>query len=605
MNNKNILKKININILTCILFANIFAYFISNADKSKYISINSFFSGLIFFLFCYLFEKKSFKNLKFIKKEAENTNYPLAIGLFLISIFIIIFICVIILGINNQEALNSVSLVTFFISIMSMLSSSFILIIFTWFIMPAFIIPVLKEPVNKKKRNYKLLKWLFILFLIFYIYKGSEFLLRNNNIENQYSYKAGKIQVESSRKFLKAYNISRNAEEKIKNQKFTPFLYTTESFPYRNYNSAKEFCESLNARIPNATETFHIAFNKGDIWGEKYYWTSDFDGRIPVVLNFNNMTYIITDYKKDTIPLLYCVTDIKDPNQKVIYKNKKIENANILKNLLKQNKKNDSMDLILGNKTKQEKTDSYIDSETTEQDKIEVYEEKIDREKKHVNFNVKIVNSLIFNQLKSQGYNYDENDTIDNIYETNETKLTQKMNRDSSGKHIRLCYFPYTDYNGLNIYNETEIWRQSFCSPSFELTEIQAVPKTRYEKDSYCWGKEGRIPNIPELIGILKSQRKSDIGVRYWTNNEITEGISGKKIPIKIYYKDSRFITVEPAKESTTETALTYCIRNSEEHSSIITNYKSRFFNENGKYYAHDKCPNCTYYELPDTILMH
>ena len=196
MKNKNFLKHINIIVTICAISANIISYFAASSDRSRYISINTFFSILIFFLFWYLFKEKSKRYLKEIKNEAKNTNYPIALGTFCICILTIIFICTIILGIVNKDALNLVSVFTFFLSMMSMLTPSILLMLFTYFIMPAFIIPSLKEPVNRRKKSYKFLQILLILFILFYIFKGSEFIIRNNNFENQSKYKIGKILVE-------------------------------------------------------------------------------------------------------------------------------------------------------------------------------------------------------------------------------------------------------------------------------------------------------------------------------------------------------------------------------------------------------------------------
>ncbi len=607
---KNYLKNINILITILTVILSIAAWGFSEGNRSPYILINSFFCILLLLFYLFLFEKQSEKNLNDIKKEILFINYPVNIGTFFICILVIILLCIATLAIVNQEALNLISVFTFFMSIISMLFPAMILLVFIYFIMPAFIIPGIIHK-NTKRNLKKFYLILVLIFLILCLIKTLPNIIRSQNIEKQDKYKCGQISLEYSREPLNYRNISAVSEEKLKNIKMkVPFYYTLDSFKFDQYKDASNFCKNINAKVPDYLQMYHIAFNKFDTFGKKYYWTSNTDGKIPIILEFDNMSYKLIKYDGKITPLLYCVSDETEKNKKFFYKSKKIERENFIKNIIKNNSNTDNLEKILGEQTKQqtEQQNSYVEyppQYSSNPYMNNTYQNNIDNERKHVSFNVKLVSNEVFEQLLEKGYNYGRENTINSRYEINDNALKARMNIDYSSDNIRLCYYPFINYGDMNIYNEAEIWKQSFCTPSFILAEKTPVLKTKYEKDSYCWAKGGRHPNIPELIGILKYFNKTDIGTKYWTNNVITDSITNTKIPVMAYYSDSQTISLQGIDESlSNEKAYTYCIKEPEIKSTVIANYKSRFYNENGLYYAKEICPSCGYYEVPDTIIM-
>ena len=53
----------------------------------------------------------------------------------------------------------------------------------------------------------------------------------------------------------------------------------------------------------------------------------------------------------------------------------------------------------------------------------------------------------------------------------------------------------------------------------------------------------------------------------------------------------------------TTDNNLIEKIKDKKNKSNIISNFSSKFYNENGKIYAKQICPKCDYYEMPDMVL--
>ncbi|MCD7780663.1 MAG: hypothetical protein LUH05_08340 [Candidatus Gastranaerophilales bacterium] len=383
----------------------------------------------------------------------------------------------------------------------------------------------------------------------------------------------------------------------MKNDKIkVPFFYTTNTFPYNDYDSAERFCKSLEARIPNYLELYHIVFNKFDTFGENYYWSCDKDGKKHLVLHFKNMSYEIMKRPDNVKPLLYCVADTKDEmgfeKKSYFYHNFEME-------------KNETLETYTDKNFNFEKLNDLLKKDRNEQKIIEQQEPKLlpfATEKKHVNFSVKEVTPEIFEDLINSGYYYNPAASISKDYETNDAVFSSIV-RNNSDK-IRLCFFPFTKYIGLNINQEKEIWQQSFCSPSFDLVNMAPVIKTQHEKDSYCIAYGGRVPNIPELNGILRAHGKNQINVKYWVNTKVKDPYTNTAMPVLVYYKDSRFLNVKAVSPSENEQAYTYCIKKSQNPSSVIANYKSRFPNVEGYIYAKQQCQNCYYYEVPDTVLM-
>ena len=90
--------------------------------------------------------------------------------------------------------------------------------------------------------------------------------------------------------------------------------------------------------------------------------------------------------------------------------------------------------------------------------------------------------------------------------------------------------------------------------------------------------------------------------IKFWTNTKVYDS-AGNLAPVYVYFKDGRFLKVETASENSNETAYTFCVTKPKVPSIVLANYKSRFPNTNGSYYARMQCPSCKYYEVPDVIL--
>ena len=584
---KRYLLKANFFITFLIVLVNITAFIFTGGDKSSYITFCLYANGFLFFLYFCLFNSITKKHLLDIKKEALYINYPVNIATFLFLLFLIIVVSAICLFVVNKEAANATFIFTFFMSTISMLFPSIILVTVIFFIVPAFIVPSIE--VNKKSKSdfsFYILIILFIIYVVFCIYK---FTMDGLLSSKQDKYKSAKLTIGYNTEFLKLKDVSAYGKKKLsRNEVKIPFFYTKNIFPYDNFEDAKRFCSSIDARIPNYLETYHLVFNRFDTFGERYYWTSDKDGKTPLVLHFKNMSFEITKKPENITPFVYCVQDIDSDR---IYENKVYFYKNRAFEPVEKMKAPPIRDFEL---TKLERPQKY-EYNPPEQKKQPVINEEI----KHVNFSVKEVPYEYFNELLAAGYYYDPGISIKQEFETNDFLFAAKIQRE--GNHIRLCYFPFTDYSEMDMNGEMQIWKQSFCSPAFDLVEYQPVLKTSYEKDAYCYSRGARLPNVPELAGILKTLGINDIGVEYWTNNKITANVSSDELYVTAFYNDSRFMKVRTPDPD--ERAYTFCVKKPQIPSSVIANYKSRFPGVDGRYYAKLKCPNCHYYELPDTVL--
>ncbi len=585
---KRYLVKINFFITFLVILVNIAAFVLTGGDKNNFITFCFYANGFLFFLYFYLFNKLTKKHLLEIKNEALYINYPVNIISFLFFLLLIIIVSAICLFIVNKDALNVTFIFTFFMSTISMLFPSLILISMMFFIVPAFIIPGID--MNRKNKSDFSFYLLFILFIIYIIFFAYKLTLDGILSFKQDKFKSSKLTVGYTTEFLKLKDISAYGKKKLsRNEAKIPFFYTKNTFPYNNLRDAENFCRSIDARLPNYLEIYHLVFNRFDTFGEKYYWTSDKDGEIPIVLHFKNMSFETIKKPDNVTPLVYCVQDIDADNQ---YANKIY---------FYKNKPSDSMEQVKISQTANFKIPKMQISQEYEYNSPEqIPEQNIKEEKKHVNFSVKEVPYEYFNRLLAAGYYYDPKISIKQEFETNDFVFESKIQRE--GKHIKLCYFPFTDYSEMDLNSEMQIWKQSFCSPAFDLVEYQPVLKNAYEKDAYCYSRGGRLPNIPELAGILKTLKVKDIGVGYWTNNKITANVSSGEIPVIAYYNDSRFMKVKTPEAD--EKAYAFCVKKPKIPSSVIANYKSRFSGVDGNYYAKLKCPDCYYYELPDTVLL-
>ncbi len=588
------LLKLNIVITLFIILANIAIFLYTKGSKDYYTYLSLYLNGFILFIYLILFSDKVKNNISELKKEVLYINYPLSIAFFLAFILFILIASAIFLVIINKDAANVTFIFTFFMSTISMLFPSIVLGVFIYFIVPALIVPGLNLRQKKNSKLKYFIIFLFIIYIIFCAYKGFNEITKISNIQNQDKYKSSKLPISYSTEFLKINNVSPYAKKKMSRDEVKiPFFYTSESIPQEEYYEAENFCSSMDAKVPNYLEIYHIIFNKFDTFGEKYYWTSDKDGKYPLVLHFKNMSYEIIRKPEKVTPSVYCIakntSNYGFNNKLFFYRNVKKEQAANLKDMMNKPFDVDKLKEFAGIETKQ--TSSF------ELPKKDI----INTEKKHVNFSVKEVTPEVLNELIQKGYNYNPSIMINSQYETEESRLNSAVQKNTD--KIRLCYYPFEEYDNMTITQESQIWKQSFCSPAFDLVNQTPVMKTRYDKEAYCMANGGRVPNIPELNGILKTLGVNYIGKKYWINTRISDPNSNTQRPVYVEYKDSRFMQIKSLGSGENENAYVYCIKKPQYPSRVIANYKSRFKGEEGLYYAKEKCPSCQYYEVPDTIL--
>lgn len=597
--NKYILQKINISIVCifAVLYV-ILVYFLGN-NKSLFITVATIASIYIFFLHCFLLTKSIKNHLLDIKQEAKETNHIINCVTFFASIFIILFLSSALLLFAGEKALNITIISLYYISNLSMLVPAIVVIAYMIFVVPIFIVPGLTVKSYYQANRFSLLLVLIILFSVFCFCKFAIDYLYNNNFITQIKYKIEKMSVDYSKNFLEINQEKMTKKEQriIENTKaYIPFLYTKQNFFFKNYDDARMFCDSLNARIPNYIETFYIAFQKFDTFGENYYWTSSNEDKEPFLIHFHNMKYTLERYDDSKAPLLYCVSNLTQEEKSKLVRVRKYFIRQIKKDIKQANYKaqQESMEeLSLLSKLNNQPVQQPI----TQSDNIS----NIDLDKKSVSFSVKEVSVDYMKSLLEKGYIYNPTQTLNSSYEVTDFDLMNKITRDPNKKQIRFCHYPFTDYGTITIDEEAQIWKQSFCSPAFEL--IQSSPKATsvFEKELYCSSLGGRLPNIPELMGILKTLSIQTPGIKYWTNNSVRQNSTGVTYPISVHFKDSRFLV--PNFAGTNDRAYAYCIRPANKPSKLISNYKSRFKDMNGQQYATSICPDCKYHEIPDVVL--
>ena len=594
-----LLKKTNISFTILIIIFNLLTFFIADSNKDTFISLSIFFNCFLFFLYRFRINTLASRNWIAIKKEIMYINYPITIGIFFLLIFAIFCADIYSLSQINKDALNVTFIFTYFMSTISMLLPAILLLVYMYLICPAFVIPSFEQRKRKSKTDLILL----LLFIIFIIFSGVQIITNTVNtltVSTREKFKAVKLPVKYPKQYLKYTDLSAATEETLKREDIKiPFLYTAEGFSINNYNDAEQFCNSLNAKVASHLEIYNIIFHRFDTYGEKYYWTRDKAGRNNLLLHFKNMSYEIIKNPGNVKPILYCTSDANPDSQLYkpthFFRVKPVEiggetniggkmNINAKKTVTYPPQNIEKMKVDLTKKQGQD---------TVEDDTA-----------KHVNFNVRHVDEAYFNELLSQGYTYEEHVQVNSYYESSEFDLDASINRDPNLKNIRLCYYPFIEYKNMHITNEAQIWRQSLCSPSFDIINIAPVLKTRHQKDAYCYANGCRLPNSPELMGILKTCNAASKGAKYWTNNKITSSYNDNdaQLPIAIKVTDPRFVTAE-AIESTDE-AYTFCVKNPEKKSRILANFRSRYRGDIGTNYAKKICQNCKYYEVPDTVLL-
>ena len=591
---KHILRNINIFITLLTLIMNILMFMFLSFNKNILIITNSFLCVCFFFLYLFLLQIFLKNNTNEIKKEVLYMNHLSDLICFSSVFAVILIVSTIWLFALNREVFNITFIFMFYVSILSMLFPSILLMATIYLIIPAYIIPGLQN--NKETYPQKILAAIFIIFLLFSLFTYVKYTIRQKNITKQERYKVVALRIKYSTNFLRLGNISQYGKKKLsKSEIEIPLIYTQEQINISDYDTAEKFCSSLKARIPNYLEMYNIAFNNFDALGESYYWTSNTDKDNPLVIHFNNMNYTLEPYENSMNPKVYCILSKKDY--------KKIENIRYFINDINiDGKLNKNFQI---NKNISDRNNVNISDETrNEYDnnypyKNSVYND-INSEKKHINFSVREVNRQIMQQLLQKGYYYDTSVKINSMYEASDRDVQNRIIRDSARKQVRLCYFPFIDYGNMTLNEEAQIWSQSFCSPSFEVIKDYPEKKTNREKSAYCSSIGGRLPNIPELTAIINSFSANANGMTYWINGKVKSS-SGIEHSVTATFVNSRFTKLSPA--SSNSSAYTYCIKDSTKKSKIISNYKSRFKNIDGDPYAKAICPDCQYYEIPDTLL--
>ena len=589
----------NLKYTALIFILNILVFAFLDRAKINYTLVSVYLNSFLLLTYLYKFAKTLPSKLNTYKREVLYINYPVSILFFLVFLSLSLLASVICLCVINPNAANLTFIFTFFMSTVSMFLPVIFTLVFINFIVPAFIIPNIKD--NKKN---SIIKFLIILLLVLlgisFLYNGYQKISSIANFNTQTKFRLSRLTVSYATHYLQLNNeISNRAKQLMSRDTVkVPFLYTTESFTYDNWEDADRFCRALDAKVPNYLEIYHIIFNRFDTFGDKYYWTNDKDGlqkEIPLVLHFKNMSYEIVRKPANVKPELFCVAPAAENyglgERKEFTRNIQMESREAIQKMSEKPFNTDLLkDLVkFDNKSKQ----VYPPQDA---------EISVNREKKHVSFSVKEVPPEVFNQLIAKGYSYNPNAIIRKDYEINDSTLSNIVK--NSTNQIRLCYFPFEDYGMLNMSAEREIWQQNFCSPAFDITSITPVTKTKSEKDAYCRANGGRLPNIPELAGILKTLGRTQPNVKYWTNIQIHNN-SGNISSVYAYYKDSRFLRIEAAPDVLNEHANVFCVKKPKVPSIVIANYKSRFHGIEGGTIARQKCPSCKYYEVPDVTLQH
>lgn len=558
------------------LFVNAaFFYLIPNSSKNFFeysLLINGF---LLYFYYSNLFSIMR-KKLIGIKKEFSYTNFPIRVlFLFLIFIGILIFNIFTLYQIN-ENAINIVFISNLFINTICIHIPLIILFIFVYLITPASIIP--KYDNSKYKKANKILTLLLVFLLLFFGFELIKSITTTKETNNTTKYDLEKISYEYNDKFLKFIDINEISKEELKQEKATfPFSYTKKNSIAFSYTEAEKFCNSLNANVASIPEMYNILFHKFELKGDQYYWTRNKVGRIPLLFHFKDLDYEVVKPKRNSQANVICTTT--------------------------QNKKNLFVDPTKIQK-EVEKYETDIDEIETEINTTEttIKETEIDNNSmripsEFVSFNIKFVPEKYFEQMIKKGYSYKKDVNINPanlVY-----NLSTIKNIKSDNLEIKLCHFPFIEYENFSIAQEKEVWKQNFCSPAFEILDVPQAEKTQYEKDTYCMAYGGRLPNISELSGIIKATKKISLNKNYWVSNTIEQ--AGTKKHIYLNNLNQEIIKAKIAENK--EIASVICIKNPQKKSNIITNFSSKFINEDGAYYAKQKCPKCDYFEMPDMVL--
>ena len=588
------LRNNNILFTILIVICNILVVILADSNKNTAVSLSIFFNCAIFFVYRMRTANIAKSHWIAVKKELMYVNYPITISAFFFLIFAIFCCDVYWLSTINKDALNATFVFTYFMSTISVLLPAIMMLAYMYLITPAFVLPE-KEKLRKKGKTDLIILILFVIFIIFSFSQMISNAINSLNFIKRDKFKAAKLPIQYSTDFLQYTDLSEPVVVKLKSQKIkTPFLYTTEGYKFSNYETARQFCSSMNARVATHKEIYNIIFHRFDTFGEKYYWTSDKAGRNNLVLHFKNMSYEVVKKPENVTPVVYCTSESSSTyklfEQPYFFKNKPIEFENEKLNV--NQKKNVHVD----------KLNADNDVQVFKKIAPPQYPPPENEIPRHVNFNVQHVTQQYFNELLSKGYIYDSKSKMNSYYSSNEAKLQTTITRDPYKQNVSLCYYPFQNFGNLPILNQKQVWKQSFCSPSFGIVNQVPALKTMHEKDAFCYANDGRVANIPEIMGILKTNGLNRVGYKFWTNNKVSDQYTYAQKPVVIKILDMESVEISAAE--TNEQAYTFCVKRSKTPSNIIANFKSRYPNENGKFYALTQCPNCKYYEVPDTVLI-
>ena len=105
---------------------------------------------------------------------------------------------------------------------------------------------------------------------------------------------------------------------------------------------------------------------------------------------------------------------------------------------------------------------------------------------------------------------------MNNYYSSDEAKLRTTMSIDKTRSNINICYYPFIEYQNMTMNEQKQVWKGNFCSPSYGLLYQTPALKTQHEKDAFCYANGGRVANIPEIMGIIKSFGSNRTGQKFW-----------------------------------------------------------------------------------------
>ena len=168
-----ILQNNNLLFTFLVVVCSIITFLIADSNKTTVISLSIFFNCLIFFLYRFRVNSLVNKNWLAIKKELMYINYPIIVGLFFILFAGIFCYDVFCLSKINREALNATFIFTYFMSTISMLLPSILMLAYMHLFYPAILLPSFGE--KKRKRKTDIL--VFVLFILFLLFSAFQFAI--------------------------------------------------------------------------------------------------------------------------------------------------------------------------------------------------------------------------------------------------------------------------------------------------------------------------------------------------------------------------------------------------------------------------------------------